>query len=46
MKHQFEVRLTAQAFECFHANQRVASHLRSLHKGRHTTQTEHMPKSH
>ncbi|KPZ06279.1 Uncharacterized protein ALO43_00471, partial [Pseudomonas tremae] len=46
VKHQLEVRLTAQTVECFHANQRVASHLRSRHKGRHTTQTEHMPKSH
>jgi len=46
VKHQLEVRLTAKTVECFHANQRVASHLRSLHKGRHTTQTEHMPKSH
>lgn len=46
VKHQLEVRLTAQTVECFHANQRVASHRRSLHKGRHTTQTEHMPKSH
>jgi transposase len=46
VKHQLEVRLTAQTVECFHANQRVASHLRSLLKGRHTTQTEHMPKSH
>lgn len=32
--------------ECFHANQRVDSHLCSQHKGRHTTQAEHMPKSH
>ncbi|WP_025127166.1 IS21 family transposase [Pseudomonas sp. PH1b] len=46
VKHQLEVRLTAQTVECFHANQRVASHLRSQHKGHHTTQTEHMPKSH
>ncbi|WP_372867553.1 IS21 family transposase [Pseudomonas sp.] len=46
VKHQLEVRLTAKTVECFHANQRVASHLRSPHKGRHTTQTEHMPKSH
>lgn len=37
LKHQLEVRLTAQTVECFHANQRVASHLRSPHKGRHTT---------
>jgi DNA replication protein DnaC len=46
VKYQLEVRLTVQTVECFHANQRVASHLRSSHKGRHTTQTEHMPKSH
>lgn len=32
VKHQLEVRLTAQTVECFHANQRVASHLRSQHK--------------
>lgn len=46
VKHQLEVRLTAKTVECFHANQRVASHLRSPHKGRHTTPTGHMPKSH
>lgn len=46
VKKQLEVRLTARTVECFHANQRVASHLRSPHKGRHSTQTEHMPKSH
>ncbi len=46
VKKQLEVRLTARTVECFHANQRVASHLRSLHKGRHSTLTEHMPKSH
>ncbi|SFQ08334.1 DNA replication protein DnaC [Ectopseudomonas toyotomiensis] len=46
VKKQLEVRLTARTVECFHANQRVASHLRSPHKERHSTQTEHMPKSH
>ena len=46
VKKQLEVRLTARTVECFHANQRVASHLRSMHKGRHSTLTEHMPKSH
>lgn len=46
VKKQLEVRLTARTVECFHANQRVASHLRSMHKGRHSTQAEHMPKSH
>jgi hypothetical protein len=39
-----EVRLTALTVECFHTNQRVASHLRLQHNGRHTIQTEHMPK--
>jgi hypothetical protein len=29
--------VTAQTVECFHANQRVASHVRSPHKSRHTT---------
>jgi transposase len=46
VKKQLEVRLTARTVECFHANQRVASHVRSQHKGRHSTQVEHMPKSH
>ena len=46
VKKQLEVRLTARTVEFFHANQRVASHLRSMHKGRHSTQAEHMPKSH
>ncbi len=40
------MRLIARAEECSHANQGVASHVRSLHKSRHRTQTEHMPKSH
>lgn len=43
---RLEVRLTARTVEYFHANQRVASHLRSSRKGRHSTQTAHMPKSH
>ena len=46
VKQQQEVRLTARIVECFHANQRVASHVRSRHTGRHSTQNEHMPKSH
>jgi transposase len=32
--------------ECFHKGQRVASHVRSHLKGRHTTVAEHMPASH
>lgn len=46
VKQQLDVRLTAQTVECLHKNQRVASHLRSYHKGRHSTQAAHMPKSH
>ncbi len=32
--------------ECFHKGQRVVVHVRSKQKGRHTTLSEHMPKSH
>jgi transposase len=32
--------------EIFHRGERVASHLRSYERGRHTTVAEHMPKSH
>ncbi len=46
LKQQLDARLTVQIVECFHGNQRVASHRRSYHKGRHTTQVEHMPKGH
>ena len=46
VKQQLEVRLTARTVECFHGNQRVASHVRSPQKGRHSTQTEHMPRNH
>ena len=46
VKQQLEVRLTARTVECFHGNQRVASHVRAQLKGRHSTQVGHMPKSH
>jgi transposase len=46
VKQPLEVRLTATTVECFHKGQRVASHLRSHLKGRHTTVAEHMPKAH
>ncbi len=46
LKQQLDVRLTARTVECFHAGQRVASHVRSGLPGRHTTITAHMPKSH
>lgn len=41
-----DVRLTATTVECFHKGQRVASHMRSAERGRHTTVTAHLPSSH
>ena len=41
-----ELRHTAATVEVFHHRQRVASHVRSTVRGRHTTVPEHMPKSH
>jgi len=41
-----ELRVTATTVECLHRGQRVASHVRSLFKRRHTTVKEHMPSHH
>ena len=41
-----EVRITARMIQCLHHGKRVASHVRSALPGRHTTQADHMPKSH
>jgi transposase len=46
VKQQLDARLTANTVECFHKGHRIASHVRSHLKGRHTTVTEHMPKAH
>jgi len=46
VKKTLDVRLSERTIECFHRNQRVASHARSSLKGRHTTVTAHMPKAH
>jgi transposase len=46
VRRQLEARYTARTVECFHKGQRVASHIRSLLKGHHSTLPEHMPKSH
>ena len=46
IKKQIDVRITTTTIECFYKNNRVASHIRSFHKGRHTTVKAHMPKSH
>jgi transposase len=40
------VRLTASMIEILHAGKRVASHPRSAHRGRFTTEPAHRPKSH
>ncbi|MBO0861200.1 MAG: IS21 family transposase, partial [Chloracidobacterium sp.] len=42
---QLDVRITAATIECFHKNQRVASHILSDKHG-HTTVAEHMPSHH
>jgi transposase len=43
---ELEARVTARVVECFHKSRRVASHVRSSERGRHTTASEHMPKAH
>ena len=43
---QVEARMTSTTIELFHKGERVASHVRSYVRGRHTTNPEHMPKSH
>ena len=41
-----DARFTASTVELLHHGKRVASHVRSFVAGKHTTKTEHMPKSH
>jgi transposase len=41
-----EVRITSVMVEIFHKGQRIASHMRSGVRNRHTTITEHMPSAH
>ena len=43
---QVDVRVTATTVEVFLRGQRVAAHLRSAQRGRHTTVAAHMPKAH
>ena len=43
---QLDARITAGCIELCHKSKRVASHIRSHQKGRHTTIAEHMPKAH
>lgn len=46
VKQQLDARITANTLELFHKGQRVASHIRSELKGRHTTLEGHRPESH
>jgi len=46
VKEEVQVRSTITAVELFHNGTRVASHLRSYKKHRHTTKKEHMPEGH
>jgi transposase len=41
-----DVRLSAATVEVFHSSKRVASHLRSFERHRHSTDDAHMPESH
>mgnify|MGYP001343428685 CR=1 FL=1 len=45
-RRQVEVRMTVTTVEVFLQGQRIASHMRSPQKGRHSTVTGHMPESH
>ena len=40
------VRMTASTVECLFKGRRVAAHVRSYQRGKHTTLPEHMPESH
>lgn len=47
VSRQLDVRITAGTIECFHQNQRVASHQRAIdRRGGHSTVPEHMPSHH
>ena len=46
VRQAVQIRYTATTVEAFHKGRRVASHKRSYQPGHHSTQKEHMPKSH
>ena len=46
VKQKIDLRMTATTVECFYHGKRVAAHLRSFLRGRHTTVAEHMPEAH
>ena len=45
-REKLDLRHTATTVEVLHKGQRVAAHLKSFVRGRHTTVSEHMPRSH
>jgi hypothetical protein len=46
VKQKIDLRSTATTVECFFRGRRVAAHVRSHQRGRHTTLAEHMPEAH
>ena len=46
IKQLVRIRLTVNVVECLHEGVRVASHIRSYIRGKHTTLGEHMPMTH
>jgi hypothetical protein len=46
VRETIEARITEQTVELFHRGTRVASHIRSPQRGRHTTIAAHMPSAH
>jgi transposase len=46
IKKELEARYSEKIVEVFYKGKRVASHIKSSLKGRHTTLNQHMPKSH
>lgn len=45
-RENLEARVTGSTVEVIHKNKRVASHIKGIRKGQHTTVNEHMPESH
>jgi transposase len=43
---RLDIRITAATVEAFHKGRRVASHVRSRERGRHSTERAHMPQAH
>ena len=46
VREQIDVRIAELTVECFFRGKRIASHSRSLRRGRHTTTSAHMPPRH